>query len=346
MRVGLDAQLAVGTATGIGEYVSGLLGALEGRGADCEVVALAEPRVDPWRFDRRVLWDQVLLPRAARRERVDVLHCCAGTLPLVTGGIPVVATVHDVAWLRAQRHARLYARAYFGNVQRALYTKAVTIFVDSQFSRDELLAFSPVEPSRVEVLYPGVTHDVMDIVRTPDPQPFGLIVGTVEVRKNLEILVRALPALPDLRLVSVGPFTPYRERIADLARASGVADRIELRGYVSRAELLDLYARATFVAVPSRYEGFGYGAAQALCAGVPLLAARASSLPEIVRGAAPLIAPDDVDGWVAAIASLLAARDAVEASAAAVRSAACARFGWEAGADIASAAYARAAEAS
>ncbi len=344
MRVGLDAQLTVGTATGIGEYVVGLLGALEGRRHACEAIALAEPRVDPWRFDRRVLWDQVLLPLAARRERVDVLHCCAGTLPLVMSGIPVVATVHDVAWLRAQHHARFYARAYFGRFQRTLYARAVTIFVDSQFSRDELLAFSPLEPSRVEVLYPGVAQDVMKIVRRPDRQPFGLVVGTVEVRKNLEILVRALPALPNLRLVSVGPFTPYRERIIDFARASAVAERIELRGYVSRAELLDLYARATFVAVPSRYEGFGYGAAQALCAGVPLLAARASSLPEIVRGAAPLIGPDDVDDWAAAVASLLAAREVAEASAAAVRSDACARFGWEAGAGVASAAYARAAQ--
>ncbi|MBC5798732.1 MAG: glycosyltransferase family 4 protein [Candidatus Eremiobacteraeota bacterium] len=322
----------------------GLLAALDGvhEPCGCEVIALAAPRIDPWRFDRRLLWDQVLLPLAARRERVDVLHCSAGTLPLLPGRIPVVATVHDVAWLRAQRHARFYARAYFGNVQRALYARAHTIFVDSYFSRDELLALTSLEPSRVTVLYPGVAADIMQVTRMPDPQPFALVVGTVEVRKNLEVLVRALPQLPGLRLVCVGPFTPYRERIAELARASGVVERVELRGYVSRAALLDLYARATFAAVPSRYEGFGYGAAQALCAGVPLIAARASSLPEIVGDTAALVGPDDVAGWTAAIAQLLGARDAAEASAAGERGAACARFGWAAAARIASAAYGRA----
>jgi len=323
--------------------VRGLLDALEGDRQVCEVVALSEPRVNPWRFDRRVLWDQVLLPLAARRERVDVLHCSAGTLPVMRSRIPVVATVHDVAWLRAQRHARFYARAYFGNLQRALYARAHTIFVDSHFSRAELLALAPIDPSRVEVLYPGVAHDIMHLVRRPDAQPFALVVGTVEVRKNLEILVRALPALPGLRLVSVGPFTAYRERIVELARACGVMERVELRGYVSRAALLDLYARATFAAVPSRYEGFGYGAAQALCAGVPLIAARASSLPEIVGDGAPLVAPDDPAGWIDAAASVLKARDAVEASAAAVRAAARLRFGWAGTARTASAAYARAA---
>ena len=66
MRVAIDAQLARGSATGIGEYLAGLIPALRAR-ADLEVVPLDTRAFDPWRFDRRVLWDQVLLPLAARR---------------------------------------------------------------------------------------------------------------------------------------------------------------------------------------------------------------------------------------------------------------------------------------
>ncbi len=348
LRVGVDAQLTIGTATGIGEYVVGLLAALDAEareragGDDCRVIALAEPRLDPWRFDRRVLWDQLLLPLAARRRRIDVLHCAAGTLPLVAG-VPVVATVHDVAWLRAQAHARPYARAYFGELQRRLYARARTIFVDSNFSRSELLAMTALEPRRIEVLYPGVARDIMDVVREPDPRPFALVVGTVEPRKNLEVIVRALAAIPELQLVSVGPPTPYLHHVRDVARTHGVAARFDARGYVPRRTLLDLYARAAFAAVPSRYEGFGYGAAQALCAGVPLIAANAASLPEIAGDAAPLVEPDDLDGWVSAIRVLLAQREEATAAALARRPAACERFGWRSAARMARAAYARAA---
>jgi len=341
VRVGLDLQLATGTATGIGEYATGLFAALRAEGAD--VVALREPRVDPWRFDRRVLWDQVLLPLAARRARVDLLHCASGTMPLLAPG-PAVVTVHDVAWLRVQAHARPYARAYFGRFALARYRRARRLLVDSGFSRDELLSVAPhIDPARVDVVYPGVAADVANNVRAPDrAEPFVLVVGTVERRKNLEVVVRAVAALAAIRLIAVGPPTPYAGECLALARELGAQDRVELRGYVARPELLELYARATVAAVPSRYEGFGYAAAQALCAGVPLLAARAASLPEIVAGAAPLLDPGAAAEWSDAIAAVLADRDASEAGAASVRAASTERFGWARSARAALAAYAAA----
>jgi len=340
LRVGVDAQLARGTATGIGEYVRGLLPALRACGVDA--VGLDFPPLDPWRFDRRVLWDQLGLPLAAGRARVDLIHCAAGTMPRFAGA-PSVVTVHDVAWLRVQGHARPYARAYFGAYMLARYRTARGLLVDSAFSRDELLAVAPLEAERISVVYPGVAEDVMAVVRVRDDAlPFILAVGTVEPRKNLEVLVRALPALGGLRLISVGPPTPYRERCAELARELGVVERIEFRGYVERAELLALYARALVCAVPSRYEGFGYGAAQALCAGVPLVCSNASSLPEIAGGGEPLLDPGDVSAWTAALAGVAADPGAAEMRAASRRAGARTRFAWAAAARATSNAYARA----
>jgi glycosyltransferase involved in cell wall biosynthesis len=338
-RIGLDAQLALGTATGIGEYVTGLGAALRARG--CDVTSLSQPVLDPWRFDRRVLWDQIGLPLAALAARVDILHGAAGTLPLFSP-VPVVATVHDVAWLRVQQHTRPYARAYFGRFQLARYAKARVLFVDSEFSRSELLSLVPLDPERVVVLYPGVASDIMNVVRAPQAEATLLAVGTVEPRKNLEILVRVVAAIPGLRLISVGPFTPYRTRVLDLARELGVAERVDLRGYVTRPELLALYASATLAAVPSFYEGFGYGAAQALCAGVPLVAADAASLPEIVAGSAALVPATDGTAWIDAIAQVVENRDSAECAAASERAVACARFGWPGSAAVAQATYERA----
>jgi glycosyltransferase involved in cell wall biosynthesis len=338
VRVAVDAQLAVGSATGIGEYVAQLCRALPAAGVDA--VALQEPRLDPWRFDRRVLWDQILLPAAARRARAELLHCASGTMPVVAP-LPIVATVHDVAWLRVQSHARWYARAYFGRLATALYPRARRIMVDSAFSRDELTALLPIDPARVDVVYPGVAADVAQVRRAPG-EPLVLVIGTVERRKNLELVIRALGGVPAARLVVVGPLTGYRADCERIAAEAGVASRVEIRGYILREALLDLLARAALVAVPSRYEGFGYAAAWALCAGAPVIAAATSSLPEVVGADGILLDPDDVAGWRDAIAAIVSDPGAAGERAAAARPRAVARFSVAAAASRAAACYGRA----
>jgi len=323
--VALDTQLAVGTATGIGVYERDLAAALRAQGVD--VRALAAPRLDPWRFDRRVLWDQVLLPLAAARSGATVLHAASGTMPLVRT-LPTIVTVHDLAWHRVQAHTRAYARSYFGKIQARAYRRAAAIVCDSCFSANEYRVL--IDPTAdPEVVYPGVDPRFNRIVRRPDESPFALVVGTVEARKNLRVLVDVLAAIPGLRIVSVGPPTPYADEVRARAAELRVDDRLELRGYVAREDLDDLYARAACALIPSRYEGFGYALAEALCAGLPAISARSSSLVEVAENAVPLVFPDDVAGWVDAVRALLDDRTGAERRAELLRANASERFGWD-----------------
>jgi glycosyltransferase involved in cell wall biosynthesis len=292
------------------------------------VHALQAPWLDPWRFDRRVLWDQVLLPFAAARSGADIVHATAGTMPLASS-LPVVVTVHDMAWLRVQAHTKAYARAYFGTLMRHAYRRARAVVVDSQFSATEYVELTG-DPRPPTVVYPGVDERYARLVRRPDPQPFALVVGTVERRKNLLRAVELAAHVPELRVVSVGPFTPYAEDVRARVRELGIAERVELRGYVDRATLDDLYARATVALIPSRYEGFGYALAEALCAGLPAITSRAASLVEVAGDDAELVDPDDADGWVEAVRALLADRDRTERHAAQRRESIVTRFRWEA----------------
>lgn len=325
MKIAIDAQLTVGTATGIGEYVRGLIAALRAQGAD--VAELSEPQLDPWRFDRRVLWDQVQLPQRARAEGADVLHCASGTMPLRFER-PMVVTVHDVAWLRVQAHTRPYARYYFGAFALHRYRDAARIAVDSNFSRGELLdLLDGYDPKRIEVVYPGVAADYCALERRKGDGRTILAVGTIERRKNLELIVRALPSLAGAQLVAVGPPTPYQRECEDLALELGVGNRVKFAGYVEREALLNLYATCAVVAVPSRYEGFGYAAAQALCAGTPCVVSDVSALPEVVGGDAPTLSLDDADAWVNALASAL--RGERDAGALSARDPSRSRFAWD-----------------
>jgi glycosyltransferase involved in cell wall biosynthesis len=324
VKIALDAQLAVGTATGIGVYQRDLARALSAAGTD--VRPLQFPALDPWRFDRRVVWDQLLLPFLAARSGAQLLHAASGTMPAVRT-LPTVVTVHDMAWLRVQAHTRAYARAYFGGLMKRLYRTAAAVITDSAFARDEFLALAGARGD-VHVVYPGVDARFAAIERRPQARPFALVVGTVERRKNLVRAIETLAAVPALDLVAVGPPTPYLDEVHARSDELGLGPRVTIRGYIERAELDALYATATLALVPSRYEGFGYGLAEALCAGLPVIAARSSSLIEVAGNDATLIDPDDADGWVEAVRALLADRDAAEARAAAARTRAAVRFNW------------------
>ncbi|HEV2739904.1 MAG TPA: glycosyltransferase family 1 protein [Candidatus Elarobacter sp.] len=335
--VALDTQLAVGTATGIGVYQRDLAHAL--RNEHVDVRALSAPWLNPWRFDRRVLWDQVLLPLQTARSGATLLHASAGTMPVIRT-LPTIVTVHDLAWHRVQAHTSSYARTYFGTLQARAYKHAAAIICDSNFSATEYREL--IEPRRtIDVVYPGVDERFARIERRPDASPFALVVGTVEARKNLLILIETLPSLPTLRIISVGPPTPYADAVRARAAELNVADRIELRGYVDREQLDELYARATCALIASRYEGFGYALAEAMCAGIPAIAANASSLIEVADNAVPLIAPDDTSAWIEAIRALLANRDAAQQHADALRTRMIQRFAWSTAASQMHAVYDR-----
>jgi glycosyltransferase involved in cell wall biosynthesis len=335
--VALDTQLAVGTATGIGVYQRDLAAAL--RAAGTEIRELREPRLDPWRFDRRVLWDQVLLPWQAARSGATLLHASGGTMPLVRT-LPTVVTVHDLAWHRVQSHTRPYARAYFGTLQARAYRGAAAIVCDSQFSASEYNEL--IDPNaHVDVVYPGVDERFARIVRKPDESPLALVVGTVEARKNLGVLVETLTAIPSLRIVSVGPHTPYTEQVKARSTALNVADRVELRGYVTKEELDRLYAHATCALIPSRYEGFGYALAEAMCASLPAIAARTSSLVEVAGTDVTLVRADDVSGWIESIRTLLTNRESAERHSASIRQRAIERWSWRGAAHAMLAVYRR-----
>jgi len=322
--VALDTQLSVGTATGIGVYQRDLAAALRELGTD--VRELRAPKLDPWRFDRRVLWDQVLLPLQAARSGATLLHASAGTMPFVRP-LPTIVTVHDLAWHRVQAHTRGYARTYFGTLQARAYRSAAAIICDSHFSASEYNEL--IDPSaRIDVVHPGVDPRFAKIRRRPDDAPFALVVGTVEARKNLLVLIEALPAIPSLRIIATGPPTPYADTVRARAAALGVADRVELRGYVPTDVLDDLYVRAACAVIPSRYEGFGYALAEAMCAGVPAIAARSSSLVEVANDSVPLVGPDDADGWADAITTLLSDRSAAQTRAEILGADALERFAW------------------
>ena len=143
-------------------------------------------------------------------------------------------------------------------------------------------------------------------------RPYVLSLGALEPRKNLARLVRAFFALiegrrwPDLLLVLVGPTGWKAEPLfASLDERPGLRDRVILTGYVPDGDLSALYSGARAFVFPSLYEGFGLPALEAMQCGVPVIASRTSSLPEVVGDGALTVDPGDQDAIAQAMLDVL-----------------------------------------
>jgi glycosyltransferase involved in cell wall biosynthesis len=296
-RVVFDARDAVAPELrGWGRYARDLLAALERRD-DLELVPLRDGGRGP-----ETLWEQIALPRILRRERADVVHVPNCFLPL-RRPCPGVVTIHDLAW---EEHPddfdRTTALKYRALAPRAARSAERVICVSS-FTRDDLVRRYGVDEDRIRVI--GEAPSLALGGGEPPPGPYILAVGDLRRKKNFGRLVEAFTRLR-------GEGLPHRLVIAGKDAGEGArlrAPGVELPGYVPDERLDALMRGAALLVHPSLYEGFGLVIVEAMARGVPVVAARATALPETGGDAALYFDPLDVRDLADTITRALARDD-------------------------------------
>jgi glycosyltransferase involved in cell wall biosynthesis len=320
-RVGVVAeQLLRPVPGGVGRYVRALAQHLPAeaavdRGAVSFLVArhpterLAAVGL-PAASTRRLAWPGRLVTRtwvSLRRpglpggllDRLDLVHATSAAVP-PTGGRPLVATVHDLAFRHYPDAYPPAGRRYHERSARIVADEAARVLVPSEATARDLAELYGVDRGRVTITPLGVEppaepdragaarllHDLGVRGR------FLLAVGTLEPRKNLPRLLAAFgevtDELPDHWLVVVGPVG-----WGPALRPTWESVRVKLAGPVDDATLHALYEVADGLAYPSLYEGFGLPVLEAMAHGVPVLTSDRSSLPEVAGDAALLVDPLD-----------------------------------------------------
>ncbi len=274
---------------------------------------------------RTLLGDIFFAPRAARRARPALLHVLSHLDAGIGVGPPLVVTVHDTI-------RRLFPRFYDrGPVRRAVrralerstLRHAVEVITDSNAVRSDLLRLHPtLDPDRVHVVplaasptirpSPAETAEAVRRRYALGEHPI-LHLGSADPRKNLLFLVRSFARARrsgDLPTGVTLVFAGADGESAELSRLAAEAERLGVRadlrfpGFIAEPELPALYGAAQIVAVPSLYEGFGLPVLEAMAAGCPVVCSAAAAHPEVAGDAALLLAPDDEEGWAAALAQL------------------------------------------
>ncbi|MFO1520874.1 MAG: glycosyltransferase family 1 protein [Kiritimatiellia bacterium] len=276
----------------------------------------------------QLLWDHWALPRAAARppgrRLVPAERHPAGVRT------PAVVTVHDLLYFRVPEFPHreylrpdiLYMRAM---IPRSL-RMARAVACDSAWTMRDAGRLLRIPAARMSVipLAPGAAFRRPD---APPPaeirakhglrNPFFLYAGTRSVRKNIRVLFEAFARchrdIPhDLVLTGGGGHVVVEDRAEDVLDRHGIRDRVKVLGLIPQADLAALYRAAEAFVFPSRYEGFGLPPLEAFACGCPVISSAATSLAEVVGGAAltfdPL-SPGQLEGHLRAVAADPALRE-------------------------------------
>lgn len=257
----------------------------------------------------KLWWEQLGLMRAARIANVDAVHISHFAAP-IRSDRPVIVTIHDVIpyvhpAYRSSGSMRLYLRL----ISRAT-RNAAAILTDSECSRRDIERYLGIDRQRITVIplavedhYRPVHDDEADAElreRLGLPGPVVFNVGGLDVRKNVESLVRAFAAAypdldPDTRLVIAGSAHTGNQRLypplEPVIQELGISDSVVLPGRISEADKLRLYNLADLYVFTSLYEGFGLSPLEAMACGTPVICSNRSSLPEVVGEGGILLDP-------------------------------------------------------
>ncbi len=240
----------------------------------------------------------------ARRYGFSCLHLPAWGVPPGIP-VPVVATFHDatpfffptgLSWWQKKRIA----------LALASLRRATVVHTPSLFAKKQMAELFPDLKAKTVVVPHGV-HERFAPTASPRCD-FVLGVGGGEQHKNWEVIleVYAQPeagVLPPLQLLGAVAREP---RLLRLVREKGLEGKVSFAAQVDDATLVHFYQNALALVFPSKNEGFGLPALEAMACGCPVLAAQAGSLPEVCGEAAVLLPPEDPKAWLAALLALQA----------------------------------------
>jgi glycosyltransferase involved in cell wall biosynthesis/GT2 family glycosyltransferase len=336
-RIALDARLLGHRSLGTGRYTTEILRALLTSGGDIELVIIGPKTLDlaslpnadriiqhvPADTDTLLdaAWEQFSLP--SHLLGCDLYFAPTGILPAARP-CKGVTVIHDVGFEDQPQYYDARLRSYLAKWIRHSCLSADRVITVSSFTRDRVSSLYGIPSQRLSVVYHGrPEHRALDGGRGGDTggrdpgrkvtDEYVLAVSSFEPNKNLGTLVSAFGQIRSAwpgRLIMAGRAGRDLPQLRETVQESPSADRIRIIENPDDAEVDQLLREARLFVYPSLYEGFGIPLLEAMTAGLPVIARRGTSCPEVLADAGILI--DDMTPQNLADAMAAVLRDAEE----------------------------------
>ena len=311
--VGIDAsRMHVPERTGTENYSDQIIRALlateekwrwrlyiDGKVAPPSIAVPSNTEIVP--LTARRLWTHYRLSREMLAQRPNLLFVPAHVVPIVHPR--TIVTIHDLGYLHVPEAHPVQQRRMLDLTTRWSARAAHHIIVPSSQTREDLILRYGIPSGKISIVHHGVDPRFRKTDRSKEQdlriryellRPYVLAVGTIQPRKNLITLARAMETMaPDHDLVIAGKRGWMSGQVLDELRETNLGTRLRMVDYVPDTDLPLLYASASIFVQPSRFEGFGMPVLEAMAAGTPVVCASGSSLAEIAGVAAEFFPASD-----------------------------------------------------
>ncbi len=334
MRIGFDAKRAFFNKSGLGSYSRNLLQGLARHHPDNDYIlytpgtneSLFEPQPEyfsmevPKRLYHRIFrsyWRSFALSRQLIQDHIDIYHGLTHEIPyrFPIKKVKSIVTIHDLIFLRLPHLYRAIDRRIYENkIRYACQTSNRIIAVSKQTAMD-IIDFFEINDDKIDVVYQGCNamfnrvfpQVEKEILRMKYllPKSFILYVGTIEERKNLLTLIKALYyGKIDIPLVVIGKHTQYMNRVIEFIEKHSLINII-FCDVVQNQDLPGIYQLADLFVYPSIFEGFGIPILEALYSKVPVITSKGGCFAEAGGTSTLYVDPNNVEEMTAAIKKVL-----------------------------------------
>ena len=260
------------------------------------------------------IWEQFSLPRAAKKEACDILHCTSNTAPIYTK-IPLMITLHDIIYLESISILKKGGTTYqkIGNMYRRFVVpknvkKSERIITVSNFEKDRIRNFFgyPENDKTLVAVYNGVSEyfkiidDKEELDRVKKlynlPDEFLFFLGNTDPKKNTPGTLKAYSEFiknsdRKIPLVMLDFGSDYLNKMLGDIDDPDLKKHIQLTGYIKNTDLPAIYNQCAVFLYPSLRESFGIPPLEAMRCGAPVISSNTSSMPEVAGGAAHIVDP-------------------------------------------------------
>jgi len=316
MKIAFDAKRFFHNTSGLGNYSRDLVRILSEYEPENEYLLLNKnksergkdilkhPNVHFIETSKGNFSRQLKMGKDAQKQNADIFHGLSGELPLKWDSKPIkkVVTIHDLIFVRYPQYYSFFdRRIHFWKFKKAAEMADKIIAISEQTKRD-IIQYLKVPETKIEVIYQGC-HQAFKEQQSPElmqevkekfrlPERFILNVGTIEDRKNLLNIVKAVNGT-EIPLVVVGRKTKYFQKIERFLKKNKMEKQVLFLEGVSMDELACLYKLADIFVYPSFFEGFGIPVIEALFSKTVVVTSNTSCLPEAGGKDSVYINPDN-----------------------------------------------------
>lgn len=270
-----------------------------------KIHVIGPPARHPWLF---YFWYEWRIPKLARQIEADFFFS-PGPISSTRLRIPNAVTLHDLNFVHFPQDLPRRISKYLNTWTPRIAKAAQRVYTVSQFSKDDMVQALAIDQSRVEVIHNAASAAFKSFSsaenqttrdRLTQGCPYFIFISSIHPRKNLARLLQAFDAFKSrgnnaYKILVVGERFWRNSELDAIWQSMAFRDDVVFTGAMEQAELAQALSASSALAYVSYFEGFGIPLLEAFQSGVPVVAARASALPE-VGGEAPIwVDPFSVD---------------------------------------------------